>query len=139
MQNGNSVLIVGGYGVVGQQIARLIRQRHPDLAIALGGPNPAKAESLASELGNARSIRIDVEQARPLQEFTPRAIINAVNDPRDQLLMDAVRRGIPLVDITRWTDRFRAALKTTRSASAARTANSGTRQSCQVRTTSTTA
>ncbi len=111
MQNDNSVLIVGGYGVVGQQIARIIRQRHPDLAIALGGRNPAKAESLASELGNARSIRIDVEQASPLQGFTPRAIINAVNDPRDQLLMDAVRRGIPLVDITRWTDRFRAALK----------------------------
>ena len=33
-----------------------------------------------------------------------------MNDPFDYLLMDAVRGGIPYVDITRWTERLKAAV-----------------------------
>lgn len=33
-------------------------------------------------------------------------IISAVNDPDDTLLLAAVRRQIPLIDVTRWTERF---------------------------------
>ncbi|WP_260507100.1 hypothetical protein [Brevibacillus brevis] len=33
-------------------------------------------------------------------------IISAVNDPDDKLLLASVRRQIPLIDVTRWTERF---------------------------------
>ena len=34
--NKKTVLIVGGYGVVGSQIAQILHDRHPDLEIRLG-------------------------------------------------------------------------------------------------------
>ena len=49
LQSENAVLIAGGYGVVGSQIARFVRKRHPDLPLIIGGRNPDKAESLARE------------------------------------------------------------------------------------------
>ena len=47
----------------------------------------------------------------PLDGFAapPAAVVAAVNDPADTLLMSAVSRGIPYVDITRWTERVHAA------------------------------
>ncbi|MEK7784951.1 MAG: saccharopine dehydrogenase, partial [Chloroflexota bacterium] len=44
-----SLSIAGGYGVVGEQIARALRRRHPRLPLTLAGRNPAKAEALARE------------------------------------------------------------------------------------------
>jgi len=41
-------------------------------------------------------------------ETIPGAIICAVNDPADHLLSDAIRLGVPLLDITRWTTLVRA-------------------------------
>ena len=35
MSTQNSILIAGGYGVVGRQVATLIRQRHPDLQLII--------------------------------------------------------------------------------------------------------
>jgi hypothetical protein len=109
MDNEQGILIAGGYGIVGEQIARLIRQRHPRLPLILAGRNPAKAEALAKELGNTTTARVDMEQPHPLNGLKPRAVLAAVNDPRDDLLMGAARAGIPYVDITRWTERLRSA------------------------------
>ena len=107
----NAVLIAGGYGVVGSQIARLVRKRRPDLPLIIGGRNPDKAESLARELTNAETARLDIEAPNPLSQFDGKlgAVIEVVNDPSDYLLLDAVRAGIPFVDITRWTELFRQA------------------------------
>ncbi|MED3013743.1 Saccharopine dehydrogenase, partial [Bacillus thuringiensis] len=41
--NKKTVLIVGGYGVVGSQIAQILHDRHPDLEIRLGGRTLGKA------------------------------------------------------------------------------------------------
>lgn len=46
---------------------------------------------------------LDVGQPGPLKGIKPRAILAVVNDPQNYLLMDAIREGIPYVDITRWT------------------------------------
>ena len=104
----NSVLLVGGYGVVGKQIAHLIRSRHPELRIIIGGRTPQKAEALALELGNAEIAQVDVTQPNPLGNLAPGAILQLVNDPHDYLILDAASRGIPFVDITRWTEHLRA-------------------------------
>ncbi|MFA4836984.1 MAG: saccharopine dehydrogenase [Dehalococcoidia bacterium] len=110
MNTNDAVLIVGGYGVVGQQAAQVIRQRHPDLPLIIGGRNPAKAETLVRELTNATIAMLDMEQPNPLNGVMPRAILAVVNDPLDYLLLDAVRGGIPYVDITRWTERVKVAV-----------------------------
>lgn len=109
VNNEQGVLIAGGYGVVGEQIARALRQRHPQWPLILAGRNPAKAEGLAQALGNTATARVDMEQPNPLGGRKPRAILAAVNDPHDYLLLDAARAGIPYVDITRWTERLRSA------------------------------
>ncbi|MEM1280331.1 MAG: saccharopine dehydrogenase NADP-binding domain-containing protein [Cyanobacteria bacterium P01_H01_bin.152] len=110
MSTQNSILIAGGYGVVGRQVATLIRQRHPDLQLIIAGRNLEKAAALANELGNARGLQLDVEQPNPLTGKQPRAIVAAVNDPQDYLLMNAVQQGIPYVDIIRWPERLRASV-----------------------------
>lgn len=106
----DAVLIAGGYGVVGQQATELIRQRHPNLSLIIAGRNPSKAEPLARRLTNAETAKLDVGQSNPLNGIKPRAILATVNDPLDYLLVDAVRGGIPYVDITRWTERVKVAV-----------------------------
>ncbi|MEO1340551.1 MAG: saccharopine dehydrogenase, partial [Cyanobacteria bacterium J06635_13] len=57
----------------------------------------------------ASSMVIDVEQPNPLQGIKPHAVLAVVNDPNNYLLMDAVQNGIPYLDVTRWTERFKEA------------------------------
>lgn len=103
----NSVLIAGGYGVVGQQIAEAIRANHPELPILIAGRNPEKGQAIADALKNASIVALDMEQRNPLKNLKPHAVVAAVNDPNDYLLLDAVQKGIPYLDITRWTERLR--------------------------------
>ncbi|MDI6794627.1 MAG: saccharopine dehydrogenase [bacterium] len=110
MNSNNAVLIAGGYGVVGQQVAEFIRQRHPDLPLIITGRNPSMAEPMVHRLTNAETAQLNVEQPNPLNGIKPRAILATVNDPLNYLLVDAVRGGIPYVDITRWTERLKVAV-----------------------------
>lgn len=107
----SAILVVGGYGVVGSQVCRLLRERHPTVPLLIGGRNPEKAASLARELG-AKPVCVDTSEADPLALLDERVglVLSAVNDPRDAMLLAAVRRGIALVDITRWTARLHTAL-----------------------------
>jgi len=103
----NTILIAGGYGVVGSQIAELIRQRHPTIPLLLGGRNPGSAKALVERLGNAKAIALDVESASPLNlAVEPAVVLNVVNDPHNYLLLDCARRGVAYVDVTRWTERM---------------------------------
>ncbi|WP_299488304.1 saccharopine dehydrogenase [Acaryochloris sp. IP29b_bin.137] len=110
MNAATSILIAGGYGVVGRQLAMLIRQCRPDLPLIIAGRNLAKAEALAIELDHASALQLDVEQSNPLQGAQPRAIVALVNDPHDYLLMDAVQNGIPYLDVARWSERLRESI-----------------------------
>lgn len=57
------VLIVGGYGVVGTQVARILRAAHPGLPLAIAGRDRARAEALAGTLGRAAAHRADLGRA----------------------------------------------------------------------------
>ena len=46
-----AIVILGGYGVVGSQIAHILRQSHPNLPLVLAGRNPQQAQQLVAELG----------------------------------------------------------------------------------------
>jgi len=111
-ENLNAILIAGGYGVVGSQIAEIIRQRHPTIPLILGGRNPASAKALVQRLGNAEAVALDLESTAPLASLSvkPAAVLNVVNDPQNSLLLDCARGGVAYVDITRWTERMREAI-----------------------------
>jgi hypothetical protein len=94
--------IVGGYGLLGAQAAALLRQRNPRLELIIAGRNPAVAEPLARTLG-ATVARVDVRAEQPLAALPtrPAAILAAVPDPADRLLVNAMREGIPIADVDR--------------------------------------
>ena len=104
-----SILLVGGYGVVGSQIAAAVRRRHPELPLTIAGRSAEKAAQAAETLGGAEALALDVGRPEPLAGLRPRAVVSVVNDPGDRLLADAMRLGVPLLDIARWTDRVRSA------------------------------
>jgi saccharopine dehydrogenase-like NADP-dependent oxidoreductase len=102
------VVLAGGYGVVGAEVARMLRARHPSLPLVLAGRTPSRGEALAAEVG-ASLHAMDLSGPSPL-DFSARAVVALVNDPVDRLLRACLRAGIPLVDITRWTARVQQAL-----------------------------
>ncbi|NMO14577.1 saccharopine dehydrogenase [Pyxidicoccus fallax] len=102
------MVLAGGYGVVGAEVARMLRARHPSLPLVLAGRTPARGEALASEVG-ASLQTMDLSGPSPL-DFSARAVVTLVNDPTDRLLRACLQAGIPFVDITRWTARVQQAL-----------------------------
>ena len=110
MNTNNAILIVGGSGVVGQQIAHLIRQCHPDFPLIIAGINLEKAETFARELKNSTAIAMNVENPKPLNGLSPRIVLSIVNDPHDFLLRDSIAAGVPYIDITRWSERVRSVI-----------------------------
>lgn len=107
-----SVLVVGGYGVVGLQIAELLSARNPDLELIIAGRSEAAASEAARRFPNARALRVDVDQADPLAALPsiPDAVLAVANDSQDRLLHAAAKMGIAYVDITRWTERMHASV-----------------------------
>ncbi|AFE09270.1 saccharopine dehydrogenase [Corallococcus coralloides DSM 2259] len=110
MESEGRVVLVGGYGVVGAQLALLLRERHPDLPLLIAGRREAPARELAARLGRAEGVALDVRSPQALAALggKPRAVLSLVNDPEDTLLMAAARAGVPVLDITRWTSRLKA-------------------------------
>ncbi|MEV7506622.1 saccharopine dehydrogenase [Streptomyces sp. NPDC091201] len=99
------VLVTGGYGTVGTEIARLITPASP---VLLTGRSPERGRALAEETG-AEVRAWDLGSPQPFRAAV-RAVVNAVNDPDDRVLRAAVRGGVPYVDITRWTARVQRAV-----------------------------
>ena len=95
--------------MVGSQVAAAVRAAHPELRLLIAGRSAEKAARAAEQLGDAEGVALDVSRPEPLGTLRPAAVIAVVNDPHDHLLRDALRLGVPLLDITRWTERVRAA------------------------------
>lgn len=58
----NPVLLIGGSGVVGSQTAAMLRGFYPDLPIAIGGRDLARAESVAAGIPDTTALRIDLDR-----------------------------------------------------------------------------
>ncbi|MCM2387803.1 saccharopine dehydrogenase [Streptomyces albipurpureus] len=98
------VLLVGGYGTVGAELARLAAPHWP---LLLAGRTVERGQRLAQETG-ARLVRWDLGDPKPFREAV-RAVVTVVNDPDDRVLRAAVRGQVPYVDVARWTARMQRA------------------------------
>ena len=107
-----AVLIVGGYGVVGKQVAKIYRERYPETPLILGGRSPENGESLAADLKPASTFLIDTNDPNLLNGLPKdlEAVVAVVNDPKNYLLKASLNNNIPYLDVTRWTEKFNDAV-----------------------------
>ncbi|MDF1686858.1 MAG: hypothetical protein P1U50_08680 [Parvibaculaceae bacterium] len=100
------VLIAGGYGVVGSDVARILRRLYPSLELILAGRSPENGDALARELGFCSVAKLDFEAEGPLlaDGLSPDLIIMAVHDHTDRLLTYALEHDIGYVDFARGGD-----------------------------------
>ncbi|MEQ1863335.1 MAG: saccharopine dehydrogenase NADP-binding domain-containing protein [Micropepsaceae bacterium] len=97
------ILLVGGYGVVGTQVAELLRAHHPSATLLIAGRRISEATAVASRLGNAEPVQIDTQAADPLAGIGGRidAVAQLVHDHDDAVLRATIRRSAAYIDITR--------------------------------------
>ncbi|MBF6300273.1 saccharopine dehydrogenase [Nocardia amamiensis] len=98
------VLLVGGYGTVGAEVARIAAASLP---LLLTGRSVERGRDLAAETGAALRAW-DLADPAPFRAGV-RAVAGLVNDPDDRVLRAAIAGGVPFVDITRWTSRLQRA------------------------------
>lgn len=98
-------LIIGGSGIVGAQAARTLRRLQPDLPIAIGGRDVAKAEAVAREIGQAVATKMDIALPglglRAGDDFS--AVIVFLKDERLNTMRYAQNRGIPYISLSSGT------------------------------------
>ncbi|NTW40899.1 MAG: saccharopine dehydrogenase [Cellulomonadaceae bacterium] len=104
------VLVVGGAGIVGTEILALLRSHRPETDVTVATRSPDRAAAAVERFG-AGVAQWDVTEPAP--PLTVRAVVSAVNDPHDHILLSCLHGGVPLVDITRWTSRLQQALALT--------------------------
>src|SRR5262245_58548394 len=95
-----SVLIAGGYGVVGRRVAAHLAR---DYRVLVAGRDEAHAKSVAAAIGHdAVGREIDVTSSRliaaALDDVT--AVVSCIDQPQRLLLHAAIERGLLYTDIT---------------------------------------
>lgn len=93
----HNILVVGGNGLVGKTIIRILKERNPHINIFTGGRKGGKTD---------RDLKIDVTDPgtfKNIQEHHIDLIILSVNDPSDHILQFAIANGIDYLDITKPT------------------------------------
>ncbi|PWN67840.1 saccharopine dehydrogenase [Chryseobacterium oncorhynchi] len=93
----HNILIIGGNGLVGKTIARILQSRNPHVTIFIGGRKGGKTE---------RDLKIDVTNPASFQIISEKKInliILSVNDKSDEVLRYAIKNNIDYLDITKPT------------------------------------
>lgn len=95
------ILIVGGYGLVGSNIARLIRKNYPTVELILAGRNHKNGEAFAAELQYAETAFINLNETIVWSLYGKiDLIITAMEDHKNVLREVAIERGIAQITIT---------------------------------------
>jgi len=101
------ILIVGGYGMVGSNIARLIRQADKSVELILGGRNPQNGIALAEELNHSETVYINLKEGFDLSQFKKiDLIISAVDDHSNILRETAILNGIACIAVSELADQI---------------------------------
>jgi len=98
-----TILVAGGYGLVGGHIARHLRRIMPEAHLIIAGRNPEKASDLVSELGNAEALALETTDPEKALASVGKidALIAALQDPQDRMLKYAANNGVAHLSITR--------------------------------------
>lgn len=97
----NPILLIGGSGVVGQQTTKQLRAAHPEIPLIIGGRDLAKAQNVATEVGHAEAVVLDLKAAdlglgnRPVS-----AVAIFFKDESLAGLRFAQSRGVPHLSIS---------------------------------------
>ncbi|MGW5723394.1 saccharopine dehydrogenase NADP-binding domain-containing protein [Amycolatopsis sp. NPDC003865] len=97
-----SILVVGGYGVVGSRIAADLATDFPD-SVVVAGRDRDRADGCAAGIGHGvRGRRIDVTEPSSIDAALEdvSVVVNCVDQPERGLLRAAVERGLGYTDIT---------------------------------------
>ncbi|WP_028612065.1 saccharopine dehydrogenase NADP-binding domain-containing protein [Paenibacillus harenae] len=97
------ILIAGGYGLIGSNIARHLRKINKEVEIILAGRSPEKGEALARELGGTRTVYLDINNIDQTLSDVGKIdlIVAALQDPADTLIHAAIERNIAHIGITK--------------------------------------
>lgn len=98
----DGLLIAGGYGEVGRQVAAELAPRYPGRVI-IAGRTLSRASSFASELGHgARARELDVRSAESVQAALSdvRVAVSCIDQPGRLLLCGAITTGLRYTDVT---------------------------------------
>ncbi|PCF93903.1 saccharopine dehydrogenase [Vreelandella nigrificans] len=99
------VLIIGGSGVVGSQAAHTLRRLQPQLPIAIGGRDLAKAEAVAAKVGGAHGVAVNLERAdlglAESDKYSAVAIF--LKDETLNSMRFAQKRGLPYISVSSGT------------------------------------
>jgi hypothetical protein len=95
------ILLVGGSGIVGRWVARLLHDAHPEVPLLLGGRELAKAQEAAAEIPSAEGIALDLAaEDLGLGHRSVSAVVVLFTDHRLATLRLAQTRGIPHLSIS---------------------------------------
>ncbi|MCY0979321.1 saccharopine dehydrogenase NADP-binding domain-containing protein [Chryseobacterium wangxinyae] len=101
------ILIIGGYGQVGSNIARLIRKNDSYVEIILAGRSPKNGELLVKELTNAKTAYINLEEGFDLNKFQKiDLIISALSDHTNILRETAISNRIACITVSEVADQI---------------------------------
>lgn len=93
----HNILVVGGNGLVGRTIIRILKERNSHVNIFIGGRKGGRTE---------KDLKIDVTDPGTFRKITDhhiKLIILSVNDQSDHILQFAIANGIDYLDITKPT------------------------------------
>ena len=112
LQHKKAVLIIGRYGIVGKQMATILREKYPQIPLINTGRDIKKAKYFADSLGYAQGIAMDVTKINQISSLHIKlaAIVTATNDPNNYILLDTIRNHPPYIDVTRWTARLKESI-----------------------------
>ncbi|HEV7371544.1 hypothetical protein [Arenibaculum sp.] len=95
------ILIAGGTGLTGTQVARQLRATDAGVEIVLAARTPERGEALARELGNAHTARLDLTDGTGLDAVAGAdLVVAALYDPAGALLHAALAAGAGHIGIT---------------------------------------
>lgn len=95
-----SILLIGGAGVTGSAIAKLLRSRYPHLELIIAGRDIERAQKLASAI-DARAVSLDLNAASACLEMAqPSAVAMLAKDSSLKGLGWAQDHGIPYIAIS---------------------------------------
>lgn len=88
------VLLIGGTGILGSCISRILKERNKDISVLIGSRDPI----------TSNQIKIDINNSSTFRQITQHQIdivVMCTTDPKDDILFFCINQGIDYLDTTK--------------------------------------